>query len=277
MNQNIKSQRVYKAGPASLLAVTLTASALIACGGPQRKDGPNVQSGLRTAGKGLVHIVLSPIQIAAGALEGVSSLPYFAATGLHQINKQLNESQAKVTLSDTYASAYGKNFAQVDADGDTGQSFSRMRNATGYFQKILKRKGVPNADRYLLTSIDTAKSDGHILFAVVYRPQAAITVIDKHDGRTRRQYDASDSAYYEPFARNAAGRELDTVVDYGAVPVDQIRTQKMQAILLTFAANSVVRQKRAPDYWQIERRWLNGEHQSIVQNKNEAIRERMQI
>ncbi len=269
--------QAFRPATGLLLAIALGATTMLACGGPQRKDGPNLQSGFRTAGQGLVHIVLSPIQIAAGALEGVSSLPYFAATGLHQINQQLNESQARVTLSDTYASAYGQNFAQVGAEGETGQRFSRMKNATEYFQKILKQAEIPDAERYLLTSIDTAKRDGYVLFAVVYRPAHSIAVIDKHDGRTRRKYDPSDRAYYEPFERTTTGQKLDTVIDYGAVPVDQIGTQKMQALMLTFAANSVVRQKRAPDYWMIERRWLNGEHRQIVQNKNQAIRERMRL
>ena len=272
MNQKIRLHKL------SIAVSTLLVSAILShCGGPQTKNGPNVNSGLRTAGQGLVHIVLSPIQIAAGALEGVSSLPYFAATGLHQINQQLNASQAKVTLSDTYAAAYGKNFAQINDDGATGQKFSRMKDATDYFRRVLQQHNIPNSDRYLLTSIDTAKNDGYILFAVVYRPERAITVIDKYDGRTRREYDESNRMYYEPFARTADGRALDTVIDYGAVPVEQIGTQKMQALLLTFAANSVSRQKRAPDYWMIESRWINGEYREIIQNKNQAIQQRMQL
>ena len=247
------------------------------CAGPQNKNGPNMESGLRTAGKGLVHIVLWPLQIASGALEGVSSLPYFAATGLHQINKQLNASQAHVTLNDTYASAYGKNFDQVNDEGDTGQTFSKMRDATQYFRRILKSQNIPHADRYLLTSIDTARSDGYVLFAVVYRPQSRISVIDKHDGRTPRVYSETDRMFYEPFQTGRDGRKLDTVIDYGAVPTDDIRGQKMQALLLTFAANSVARQKRSPEYWQLERRWLAGEHAEIIRNQNSNIERTLQL
>ena len=142
---------------------------ITACSTPQH-GGPNAGRGFGGAMMGLMHLILSPIQIAAGVLEGVASLPYYAGTALGEINQGMIKAQAKVTLDDTYESAYGKRISQVDPSGDTGEVFRRMKHASEYFQKVLKRQCVADPSSYILTSIDTAKNNGYTLFAVVYRP-----------------------------------------------------------------------------------------------------------
>ncbi|MCE9599861.1 MAG: hypothetical protein K8S54_18015 [Spirochaetia bacterium] len=241
------------------------------------EGGPNTHSGIRTAGQGLVHLILSPVQITAGFLEGVASLPYYAATGLHTLNQRLNDSQAQVTLADTYGSAYGKDLRKVSDDGDTGQSFRRMKDATEMFQKILKEYGIKDHQNYILTSIDTAKNDGFVLFAVVYRPAQKIAVMDRANNKTRNTFDSADRLFYEPFELDANGTRLDVVVDFGGVPIEQARTQKMQAVLLTLAANSVARGDRKPEYWEIQRRWIRGEHREIVQSRQNDINQKLGI
>ncbi|HIE00029.1 MAG TPA: hypothetical protein EYP59_07030 [Thiotrichaceae bacterium] len=47
-----------------------------ACATPQRPhEGPNVGHGFSMAIAGLGHLLLSPLQIAAGLLEGIASVP----------------------------------------------------------------------------------------------------------------------------------------------------------------------------------------------------------
>ena len=184
---------------------------------------------------------------------------------------------AKITLDDTYESAYGKRVNTVPETGDTGEVFQRMKHASEYFQKVLYRYGVSNADNYILTSIDTANSKGYTLFAVVYRPAHAVKVVDKYDGQTIRNFDSSDRLFYEPFAKDVNGKPLDTIVDWAAIPREYFKTQKAQALLLTMAANSVVNEKRSPDYWAIEKRWIAGEYQEITEQKMNAVKNKMKI
>ena len=157
------------------------------------------------------------MQIAAGLLEGIASVPFYMSMSVQKINKGMVDAQAKVTLDDTYESAYGKRVAAVPETGDTGEVFRRMKHATDYFQKVLSRYGVRDAGHYILTSIDTANSKGYTLFAVVYRPFDTITVIDKYDGKTLRTFTKEDRLYYEPFERDSRGRSLDTVIDWAGM------------------------------------------------------------
>jgi len=241
------------------------------------QNGPTAEHGFGSAFRGIAHLILSPIQIAAGLLEGISSMPYYLATNIHEINQGMIDAQASITLDDTYESAYGKRLSQVPDSGDTGEVFRRMEHATGYFQKVLKQYGVRDADRYILTSIDTANDDGYTLFAVVYRPQDTITVVDKYDSRYTRTFHKTDRLFYEPFERDIDGRPLDTIVDWAGLPRELTKTQKAQAILITMAANAVVEGKRNPDYWDAERRWIAGEFREITEAKMDGVRQRMKI
>ncbi|MDX1958496.1 MAG: hypothetical protein SFU98_07985 [Leptospiraceae bacterium] len=233
------------------------------------------KSGLVTAAKGLTNLVLSPLQISLGILEGIASLPYYAETGLHSINEGLNKAQAKITLDDTYEGAYGKRLQDVNADGDTGEVFRRMKHATKYFQNILKRYGIKNYENYILTSIDTAPN--YILFAVVHRTSKSITVIDKYDKVTIQKFDDEDRLFYEPYQKDSKGLLLDKVVDYGGIPKEYASTQKMQAVLLTIAANSVIENKVANDYWAAEANWIAGNYIKVMEDKNSKLEKKLNI
>ena len=249
---------------------------ITACSTPQH-GGPNAGRGFGGAMMGLMHLILSPIQIAAGVLEGVASLPYYAGTALGEINQGMVKAQAKVTLDDTYESAYGKRISQVDPSGDTGEVFRRMKHASEYFQKVLKRQGVANPSSYILTSIDTAKNNGYTLFAVVYRPAKSISVIDKYDGKTIRNFTSEDRLYYEPFQADAKGNSLDVIVDWAGIPNTQYEAQKQQAILLTLAANAVASEKTRTDYWASEKRWIDGQYEDILKTQNQKVEKAMGI
>jgi len=259
-----------------IVATGVSACLLAACAhGPN--GGPNPGHGIEGLFRGVAHLVLSPIQIAAGLLEGVASLPYYASTGLHAINEGMVEAQASITLDDTYEAAYGKRIKDVAEDGNTNERFRRMKHATEYLQKVLSQYGVENSEHYILTSIDTANKQGATLFAVVYRPAKTITVIDKYDGKTVRQFNRSDRLYYEPFKTNARGETLDAIVDWAGVPKEAYQTQKLQAVLLTLAANAIVDGKIRRDYWQTESRWIEGDFRSILEEQDAKTTRSMRI
>lgn len=250
---------------------------LAAACAPVPDRGPSVEHGFASAAEGIGHLILAPFQIAAGLLEGIASMPYMAAAGVHDLNRGMRDAQADVTLEDTYESAYGRRLREVPDDGDTGVVFHRMKHATEFFQRVLHRYGVPESEHYILTSIDTANGDGYTLFAVVYRPADTIRVIDKYDGRTVRVFSREDRLYYEPFARDAEGRPLDVVIDWAGMPRTMVRTQKQQAILMTLAANSVLNGKRSPGYGDVEQQWMAGAYVRLVAERMAYVRERMKI
>lgn len=264
--------KMLKYCAALLLSVALFAG----CAGPQT-GGPDAEHGFISAFRGIGHLILSPFQIAAGLAEGVAALPYYASTSLAAINDGLAKAQAKVTLDDTYESAYGKRINQISADGDTGEVFRRMKHATEYFQKVLVKYGIRDADRYILTSIDTANKQGFTLFAVVYRPAKSVTVVDKYDGRTLQKFTAEDRLFYEPFESDANGKPLDVIIDWAGVPADYYKTQKQQALLLTLAANAVAEGRRRSDYWLAEKKWIAGDTQEVMQKQDEKVRKSLQL
>jgi hypothetical protein len=241
---------------------------------PAKPDGPSVQHGFSTALAGLQHLFLSPLQVAAGLLEGIASVPYYLSTNLNEINKGLVQAQAKITLDDTYESAYGKRLAEVPESGDTGMVFLRMKHATEYFQKVLRQYGVADSQRYILTSIEDNRGE-YVLLAVVYRPVDSIQVMDKYDGRTLRVFTTVDRLFYEPFRQDANGRALDTVIDWAGLPKEVITTQKAQAILITLSANAVLGGKKSPEYWEMEKRWLSGGARQVVEERGSYMRSKM--
>lgn len=260
-----------------LISVLLCLIMIAACATPHQNSRPNPRSGLQSALAGLAHLILSPIQVAAGLMEGISALPYYMSTNIHDINQGLVDAQASITIDDTYDSAYGTRLSQVGENGETGEVFRRMKHATKSFQTVLRRYGVNDAERYILTSIDTANNAGFTLFAVVYRPVDTIHVIDKYDGKSVRRFSKADRLFYEPFQSDVTGKSLDTIIDWAGIHRDFVKTQKGQGILLTLAANAVVDRKRSPNYWQTETRWVAGEYQDIVQKRMAEVQERLKI
>ncbi|MBT8342117.1 MAG: hypothetical protein HKP58_04745 [Desulfatitalea sp.] len=226
---------------------------------------------------GFAHLVLSPVQIAAGVLEGISALPYYMSTSIHDINKGLIDAQASITLDDTYDSAYGHRQSEVNEEGETGEVFRRMKHASQTFQVVLKKYGVSDYDRYILTSIDTANDAGYTLFAVAYRPVDSIRVVDKYDASKIREFKKGDRLFYEPFQKDAAGRPLDRIVDWAGMPRETIKTQKGQSMLLTLAANAVIENRSGDEYWEAEKQWIAREFRNIVETKMAQVGKKLKI
>ncbi len=236
-----------------------------------------IDTSLGGTSTGLMQFNLPPRKIAAGLSQGIASVPYYLSPSLQDINRGLIRADAKVTLGDTYEAAYGKRIESVPQSGDTGDAFRRMKLASEYFQKILSRRGIQHANNYILTSIDTANSQGYTLFAIVYRPKGKIKVMDKYDGHTVQTFESNDRLYFEPFKKDITGDDLDIIIDWAGLPYDLMVTQKGQALMLTMAANSVINEKRSPDYWAIEKRWIEGDFEAIVKQQVAAFKTKMRI
>jgi len=258
----------------NFLIITGVALWLVACATGRESQGPSVGHGLSTAATGFIHLLLSPLQIAAGLLEGITAVPYYLATNIRTLNEGLVDARAKITLDDTYQSVYGKPLMEVPNDGDMGIVFRRMKDASQFFQTVLKQYGVRDSQRYFLASIDTANDQGYTLFTVVYRPVDSIHIIDKYDGKPR-DLSVTDRLFYEPFAQDAQGRPLDKIIDWAGLTRETIGTQKAQAILITLAANAVVSGKQSLDYWEVEKRWRAGDFLTIVEQKMSDMQGRL--
>ncbi|RKZ38916.1 MAG: hypothetical protein DRQ49_01310 [Gammaproteobacteria bacterium] len=258
-----------------LFCVLLCLCLILGCATPQ-KEGPSVQHGFSTALGGLGYLLLSPIQIAAGLLEGIASLPYYLSTQLQTINQGLVNAQADITLDNTYESAYGKHLSEVPQSGNTGVVFFNMKQATQFFQQVLKQYGISDSEHYILTNIDESSGE-YSLLAVIYRSVETIEVIDKYDGKTIHSFSIDERLFYEPYLKDTKGNTLDTIIDWAALSKESIQTQKAQAILITLAANSVLNEKRTPEYWEIEKRWLAGEARDVIKQRSEDIKKRMGV
>lgn len=174
---------------------------------------------------------LSSSQIASGLLEGIASVPYYFSTDLRTINQGLIKAQAEITLDDTYQLV----------SSDTNIIFKTMKQATSFFQELLKKKNIYNHHYYILTAIGEI-SGKYTLLAVIYRSFGHIEVID-----------------------------------WAALSINSIQTQKAQAIFLTLAANSVLNEKRMPEYWEVKKRWLAGDAREIVKQRTKDMNRRMGI
>ena len=229
--------------------------------------------GTRTSARGEVE--LSPAQLSKGLVEGISFIPYLSKTKLLTINDILNKTKIKVSLEIAYEYAYDKKLKEAKADGDTGQVFKDMKVANEHFQKLLKRYGLKNYNQYVLTAIDSDSE--YMLYATIERKVNFIKVFDKEKGLKVLSLNPDDPKYYEPYEKDTLDNPLDTVVDFGAVLKKDAFTQKTQSILLTMAANSVLEKKKSLGYWSIEKRWIKGDTQAVLEESEASIDKRIGI
>ncbi len=224
-------------------------------------------------GQVLGYLVVSPVLILVGLLEGISSAPYYIEGDIHAMNAEMEAANTDVTLDQTYQYAYNRRLETVPKSGDTGKVFRHLGEANPYFQNVLKGYGVPDYDRYIITAVRTADREGYTLYGLVYRPTRRIRVRD--DSGRVRTLGPRDRLYYRPHEIDADGAPLDSVIDWAGVPRTTIRTQKGQAILMTLGANAVLINRRSDDYWAAERRWIDGYHKEIATERKAYLDQRM--
>jgi len=211
-------------------------------------------------------IPLKTNQITKGIHAGAPSLPYliYSKTSLQVLNASLKQSNAAITLEDTYDAAFKFSFKDIPANGDTGQAFDNMETASRYLQNILTSRGINDAEHYLMTSMDTAIADGYILIAAVYRPANTINVFNKFNFLARETLTLKDPAFYRAYKTHNSSEPLDIVYEWAALPIECISYQAHQALLLTLTANKILKQKAKNDYWAEERQWIAGNYLSVL-------------
>ncbi len=221
-------------------------------------------------------VYLSPtvagLSAAKGSEAGLPSLPYytFSKEGLIKLNDEMVEYKVPFTLADTFQAVYGMDLKDFNPSGYKEDLFTNMMEATHFFQKILKSKNIQNADHYFLTSVDTAREDGLMLFAAVYRPGLKITVADKYDPSVTRTLTPGDLEFFRPYQTNVDGANVDKIYEWAALPVDSYKRQSHQAVLLTLTANMVIRKKAEPEYWEKEKKWIAGDYKAVAIEQDRA-------
>lgn len=249
-----------------LAAVLLGAALVAGCAPARAPTHPATEFG-RAVG----YVVASPVLILKGLVEGIASTPYFIAADLRAMNDAMVRARAPVDLARTYRYAYNQDIA-AGALGQ-GRVFRSLGPATAHFQAVLRGYGVPDAGQYHLTAVRTADSQGYTLYAVVRRPNGAIRVRGR-DGRTL-SLRPGDPGYYRPYRTDAAGRPLDLILDWAAVPRTAIATQQGQAVLMTIGAHSVLINRRSDDFWRIDQRWRGGAFRQITERRKAALDRRL--
>ena len=216
--------------------------------------------------------LMSQAQIRNSFDQGIASQPYlvYSETTLEKIQQVCSVTPGiRISIEDTYRSAYGKELGKVLPGGDTGQAFRNLKDATFYLQQILKDQGRSDYEAYVMTSIDTARRKGYVLFAVVKRPPGVIPVFDKFDRKLKKQYGPTDKEYYRPYPSDSQGKALDTVVDWAGLPEDCFSSQPAQAVLLTLAANQILAGTSRQDYWESEKKWIKGGFEKVIKQQDE--------
>ena len=174
------------------------------------------------------------------------------------------EYRVPITLAETFQAVYGTNLEDFNPSGYDEELFTNMQEATLYFQKILKSKNIQNPDNYILTSVDTAREDGLMLFAAVFRPVLKITVADKYDPSITRTLTPDDLEFFRPYRTDVNGAGVDRIYEWAALPAESYSRQGRQAVLLTLTANIVIRKNAEPEYWEKEKQWIAGDYKAVA-------------
>ena len=210
-------------------------------------------------------------QVASIFDRGMAAQPYlvYSESSLEQINEFCKvDPGIRVSVEDTYRSAYGRDLEDALPSGDTGQKFRNMKEATIYLQKILKEYGRQDYEDYLLTSIDTARDKGYVLFAVVKRPERSISINVLPGTQSEKQLGPGDKEFYLPYLKDAQDKPLDKIIDWAGLPNDCYSSQPSQAILLTLTANQVLMDKTREDYWAAQEQWLKGDFVKVMKDQD---------
>jgi hypothetical protein len=239
---------------------------------------PDGRLAAETFGRGVLNLLLAPVMIVAGIVQGLAFLPYTLGMGLSELNRSLIQAQA-VSLDDSYKATFGVALADPRVDQKTGEvagetvGFGRYRpeammEATRAFQRLLVSQGMDEerARHYVLGGVYThTRSRGHILLSVAYRHTAMqpFRVVSKHTGIATTLRPES-MGWREPYPRDVDGAVVDEVIDWTGLEYSLLRQDKVVATLMALAVESVKSGKRSPDYWAIERRWIAGESTAII-------------
>jgi len=247
------------------------------------------QKGMERFGRGVAGLILSPLMIVSGLAQGLAFLPYTIGTGVDSLNQALVQSQS-VTLDDSYRAMYGVSLADQRVNRQTGQvsgqSFSfgqyrpeAMMEATNAFQRLLVSQGMPQteAGHYVIVGDYThTRTRGHILLAVVYRHNGVMPfrVVSKNTGIITT-FRPDNMGWLSAYQRDVNGQVIDEVIDWNGLEYPILQQDKVVAMLMVIAAESVKSGKRSPGYWTAERRWIAGETSQIISESSAKVKKAM--
>jgi len=261
-------------------AALASAFVLSSCAAPHQYDYgyQAAERGMQTFGTGLGNLILSPLMIVGGLLQGLAFLPYAAGVALDDLNRALMEAHA-VTLDDSYRAAYGVSLKDPRVDRKTGQvagggfGFGRYRpgalaDASNAFQRLLVSQGMPEgvARHYVVVADYThTRSRGVLLVAVVYRHTGTepFQVMSKNTGIVT-MFRPEQIGWRSAYERDVRGQLIDEVIDWTAIEYTALQQDKLVAMLMTLGAESVKSGRRAHDYWAAEQRWIAGETTQVM-------------
>lgn len=242
-------------------------------------------------GIGVAGLILSPFMIVAGLAQGLAFLPYTISTSLDELNRGLIKAQA-VSLEDSYRATYGVSMTDTRVNQATGEvagenfGFGRhrpeaMMEATRAFQRLLISQGMQanSAQHYAIVGDYThVRTRGHILLAVVHRHSGAqaFRVKSKHTG-IATTFRPENQGWAGAYERDLNGQVIDEVIDWAAIEYQALQHDKVVATLMVIAAEAVKAEKRSPDYWQAERRWLNGESTQLMGESASKVKRALSI
>jgi hypothetical protein len=217
-------------------------------------------------------------------------LPDALGMALPELAQALRWADA-VALKDAYKAAFGVSLAARDVDQTTGdvrrrRAYGRYRpevlgKVNRAFRRLLISQGMSaqSARKYVIVGDDThASTHGQVLLAVVLRHTRAAPFRARHKATGGvTTLDADHRAWYEAYDRDVNGQDIDEVIDWAPLPRDLLRRDKGIATLLVLASEAVKFDRRSSDYWQAERRWLDGDIATVVQQSmarlQQALRE----
>jgi hypothetical protein len=261
---------------ARFLTIALLASA---CAGPAR-------TGWGTFGQGLKNLALSPLMIVSGLAQGLAFLPYTIGMGLTELNQALMSANA-VSLDDAYKATFSVPMTDPTVHPKTGEVhgqeslYGRFKpeaifEANRAFHRLLVSQGMSEEkarDYALVGNYSYAWSRGQILLAVVRRHTGAqpFRVLAKQTGIVTT-FRPDQRAWYEAYERDVDSRPIDEVLDWTAVDYAVLRQDKVVATLMAIAAEAVKADKRAPEYWEAQRRWLAGDTATVMHDSMDKVK-----
>jgi hypothetical protein len=276
------------AGLKRITCATLASAILLAgCAAPNGNGYQAAERGMQTFATGLANLLLAPVMIVTGLLQGLAFLPYVAGLALDDLNRALMQARA-VTLEDSYRAAYGVSLQDPRVDPKSGQvagggfGFGRFRpgalaDATDAFQRLLVSQGMQEsaARHYVIVADYThTRSRGVILLAVVYRHTGSdpFQVVSKHTGISTLMRPDSPG-WRSAFERDVHGLLIDEVIDWTAIDYAALQQDKVVATLMSIGAESIKSGRRAHEFWSAEKRWLAGETAQVMAESSGKVRQ----
>lgn len=276
------------AGLKRIACATLASAIVLAgCAAPNGTGYQAAERGMQAFGTGLANLLLAPVMIVAGLLQGLAFLPYVAGLALDDLNRALVQAQA-VSLEDSYRAAYGVSLKDPRVDSRSGQvagggfGFGRFRpgalaDATDAFQRLLVSQGMSEsaARHYVIVADYThTRSRGLILLAVVYRHTGTepFQVASKHTG-IATVFRPESLGWRSAYERDARGQLVDEVIDWTAIDYAALQQDKVVATLMSIGAESIKSGRRSHEYWAAERRWIAGDTTQVMAESSGKVRQ----